>query len=222
MSYAVTVMPRARSLTPDRIAAAALDVVDRSGLAALSMRSVGAELGMGAMSLYRYVEDRRRLEELVVDRVLGAVDLTLPDDAPWTERLSIAIGRIRAAVMAHPAVVPLIMTHRHTNVSLMRCGESLLRTLADAGFVGAGRVVAFRALLGYLVGALTAEHLGPLAGAGTQVLAQLPTDNFPCLVETAGDAREVNADDGFQGGLAVLLAGLQAARPLASQPPAAG
>jgi hypothetical protein len=48
-------MPRPRSLSHDRIAAAALAVIDRRGLAALSMRTVAAELGMGTMSLYRYV-----------------------------------------------------------------------------------------------------------------------------------------------------------------------
>src|SRR5438477_8989130 len=56
-----TAMPRPRSVTPERIARAALAVIDRDGLEGLSMRAVGQELGMGTMSLYRYVPDRGAL-----------------------------------------------------------------------------------------------------------------------------------------------------------------
>ncbi len=211
-------MPRPRSLTHDRVAAAALAVIDRSGLAALSMRTVAAELGMGTMSLYRYVEDREQLERLVVDLVLSTVDLALPDDAPWTEQVTLVVDRIRGAVSAHPAVVPLFLTHRHTSVSVMRCGEALLRVLAGAGFTGANRVIAFRTLLSYLVGALTTEHLGPLSGPGTAVLAQLPRPDYPYLAETAGVARDITADDEFHGGLAAVLGGLHQAAGYADQP----
>ncbi|MFD0664655.1 TetR/AcrR family transcriptional regulator [Thermocatellispora tengchongensis] len=79
-------MPRPRSLTETEIAAAALAVIDRDGLDALSMRAVAKQLGTGTMSLYRYVEDRAQLETLVVDLVLGSVDYTLPPRAPGAGR----------------------------------------------------------------------------------------------------------------------------------------
>ena len=72
-------MPRPRSLTPDQLASAALAVLDREGLAGLSMRAVAKELGMSTMALYRYVDDREELEGLVVERVLSAVDTTPPE-----------------------------------------------------------------------------------------------------------------------------------------------
>lgn len=208
MAYAVNAMPRPRSLTHGQIPAAALAVIDRSGLAALSMRTVAAELGMGTMSLYRYVADREQLERLVVDLVLKTVDLTPPAGAP-SEQVTLVVDRIRGAVSAHPAVVPLFLTHRHTSTGVMRCGEVLLRVLTEAGFTGADRVIAFRTLLSYLVGALTTEHLGPLSGPGTAALAQLPRADYPHLAETAGVARGISADDEFHGGLAVILRGLR-------------
>lgn len=76
-------MPRPRSLTSTRIATAAIAVVDRDGLDALSMRTVAGELGMGTMSLYRYVADRAELEQLVVDEVLARIDLTTSARASW-------------------------------------------------------------------------------------------------------------------------------------------
>jgi hypothetical protein len=62
--------------------------------------------------------------------MLSAVDLAVPDNATWTDQATLVVDRIRDAVTAHPAVVALFLTHRHTSVSVMRCGEVLLRILA--------------------------------------------------------------------------------------------
>jgi hypothetical protein len=140
--------------------------------------------------------------------VLSTVDLAVPDDAPWTRQVTLVVDRVRGAVSAHEAVAALFLTHRHASATVMRCGEVLLRILASAGFTGADRVIAFRTLLSYLVGALTTEHLGPLSGPGTATLAQLPRTEYPHLAETASVARDITADDGFHSGLAAVLAGL--------------
>ncbi|MDL4770649.1 MULTISPECIES: TetR/AcrR family transcriptional regulator [Thermomonosporaceae] len=204
-------MPRPRSLTHPQIAAAALDLIDREGLAALTMRAVAGRLGVGAMSLYRYVDDRHELEGLVIDLVLGAVDVTPPPGTSWTGQVEELVGRMRAALGAHPEVVPLTMTHRQSALGLLRWSESLLGVLTRAGFDGERRVVALRSLLGYLNGAIQLEHLGPLSGAGTEAMAALPPAEFPFLAETAARARRVPADEEFRRGLAVVLAGLAGA-----------
>lgn len=202
-------MPRARSLTPDGIAAAALSVVDRSGLGGLSMRTVAKELGMGTMSLYRYVEDREQLELLVVDRVVRAIDLTPSTDGSWSEQITLIAERIRDAIGAHPGIVPLFLIHRHTSAGVMRCGEAMLAVLVEAGFAGTERVIAFRAILSYLAGALSADHHASLAGPGTAVLAGLPRSDYSLLAQTAETARGVTANEEFHGGLAALLRGLE-------------
>ncbi|MEO3750341.1 TetR/AcrR family transcriptional regulator C-terminal domain-containing protein [Streptomyces sp. B6B3] len=203
-------MPRPRSLSMDRLAAAALAVIDRDGLAGLSMRAVASELGMATMSLYRYVSDREQLEGLVVDRVLAGVDVdVVPSPGlPWRDQLAVLVERVRAAVARHPEVVPLTLTHRHTSAGVLRWAEAALVILTEAGFDGRRRVIALRSLLCYLIGAIQTEHLGPLAGSGTRTMAELPRDAFPLLAETAGDARRVGADEEFREGLDVLLRGL--------------
>lgn len=204
-------MPRPRSLTSDQIAAAALAVVDREGLAALTMRAVAAELGMGTMSLYRYVSGREQLEGLVVDHVLAGVDLVPPPRTAWREQIATLLLRVRDAIRAHPEVVPLTLAHRHAAVASLRWGEAMLGVLTAAGFSGRTRVVALRALLSYLIGALRLEHLGPLAGPGTDVMAALPADAFPLLAATARTARAVPPDVEFRAGLDALLTGLHPA-----------
>ncbi|WP_027341073.1 TetR/AcrR family transcriptional regulator [Hamadaea tsunoensis] len=198
-------MPRPRSLTPGQLAVAALAVIDRDGLGGLTMRTVADELGMGTMSIYRYVPDRGQLELLVVDHVMGGIDFTSPDGA-WRERIAVICERIRLGVAAHPHVIPLLLVHRQASRGVRASGEALLEILAGAGLDGERRVLAFRALLSWLTGALATEGLGSLAGAGTAALAE--QDDYPRLAETARVARTVPAEREFATGLDLVLRGI--------------
>jgi AcrR family transcriptional regulator len=201
-------MPRPRSLTTEGIAAAALAVIDRDGLPALTMRAVAAELGMGTMSLYRYVADRDELEVLVVDHVLAGIDLA-PPRRRWQAQVTALLGRMRDAVRAHPALVPLLMRHRHSSAASTRLIEAMLEVLATAGFTGRDRVIAQRTIISFLLGALQNEQYSPLSGTGTAAMAALGRDEFPRLAETATVARRVSADEEFRRGLDVVLRGLE-------------
>jgi AcrR family transcriptional regulator len=201
-------MPRPRSLTPADIAVAALQVIDRDGLATLSMRSVAAELGVGTMSLYRYVKDREALERLVVDQVLASVDTEWAPRMPWARQITQLAERVRDAVGAHPSIVPLLLLHRHASQGVMRCTEAFLGVLTEGGFAGEHRVIALRTLISYLNGALQAQHLGPLDGHGTRAMAELPRNAYPLLSETARVAQRLGPDKEFRSGISVVLQGL--------------
>jgi AcrR family transcriptional regulator len=206
-------MPRPKSLTLDEIATAALAVSDRDGLSALSMRTVAAELGVGTMSIYRYVADREELERLMVDLVLRNVKLSTPSRAPWRKKVALLAQQIREAVAVHPSIVPLLMAHRHSSRGLMRCAEALLQALTEGEFTGKRRVIALRTIVSYINGALQAQHVGPLAGPGTDVLAALPATEYPLLAETARYARTVTAEEEFGRGLEAVLRGLKVDSP---------
>lgn len=206
-------MPRPRSLHPDRLAAAALAVIDRDGMTGLTMRAVAKELGMSTMALYRYVTDRDELELLVAEWVLRDVDPTPPPGPDWTEKIKTMAVRVRDKVGAHPQTVPLLIANRQRSRALLRWSETVLAILTEAGFTGTDRVVAMRGLLGYLNGALLQEQLGSLAGAGTQAIAALPADEFPLMRDTARHARDVPPADEFAAGLTIVLRGLAATRP---------
>jgi hypothetical protein len=72
------------------------------------------------------------------------------------------------------------------------------------------RAIALRTVVSYIVGALQAQHLGPLPGAGTVALAELPRAEYPLLAETARHARGVTPDEEFRRGLGLVLHGLEA------------
>lgn len=203
-------MPRRRSLTNDVIAAAALAVIDRDGTAGLSMRAVAVELRVGTMSLYRYVSDRAELERLVVDLVLAAVDTNRPPRLPWQDWVAELGERTRIATAAHPAVIPLLLAHRHAAPNSWRWIEAMLAALTEAGFTGQRRVIAQRCLVAYITGALEAQYYGPLAGPGTNALSALSPASYPLLAATAASARDIPPEREFGQGLGIILQGLQA------------
>lgn len=200
-------MPRPRSLSADDIAAAALEVVDRDGYASLSMRNVASGLGMSPMALYRYVRDREELERLVADRVLAPLTLET-GGGPWTDQITELVRQVRAALGAHPKAGPLLLRHRHDTPNSLRWIERTLGVLAAAGFEGTGRVVAQRAIVHYLFGALQTQQLSGLSGEGTAAMAELSSQEFPYLTEIAGTARAMDPEQEFWRGFGCLLDGL--------------
>lgn len=200
-------MPRPRSLTDTQLVAAALAVIDRDGLPGLTMRAVAGELGIATMGLYRYVADRQALEVLVVDHIFRTVDLSLPP-ASWADRIRVLMDRLRVAVAAHPAVVPLVLRHRQAAPGSLLLIETMLAALTDGGHTGIDRVVAQRTLIGYLLGFLQNEHYAALSGAGTVTMSELPPQPFPHLAHTAADARTLPPAEEFRRGLDVVLRGL--------------
>jgi AcrR family transcriptional regulator len=183
-------------------------VIERDGALGLSMRAVAQELGMGTMSLYRYVEGREQLETLVVDLVLQDLDLEVARGTSWIDRASRLAVRAHVAATAHPAVTPLLLARRHASLASLRWGEALLGVLAEAGFAGERRVVAFRTIVAYVFGAVQLAYLGPIDGRGTEAIAALPADAFPLLAETARSARGISPGDEFVNGLMLVLRGI--------------
>lgn len=201
-------MPRPRSLTPASLAEAALAVIEREGAFGLSMRAVAEELGMGTMSLYRYVQSREQLEALVVDLVLEDLDLDVSRRKTWVDKATALSLRAYALATTHPALTLLLLARRHASVHSLRWGEALLGVLAEAEFTGERRVIAFRAIVAYVFGAVQLQQLGPLGGKGTEAIAALPRETFPLLAETARTARKIPSDAEFLSGLKLVLRGI--------------
>ncbi|MFF4342551.1 TetR/AcrR family transcriptional regulator [Kitasatospora sp. NPDC001540] len=217
-------MPRPRSLTTQQIAAAALAVIDRDGLSALSMRTVAAELDRRTMALYRYVEDREELECLVVDLALGAVldraasehvasDHVASDraDRPAAAvgpraRLLVLLELMREAVGAHPGVLPLAVRHHGGCPSALRWRERLLEALAEAGLDAPRRASALHALVSYVIGALELEHQAAAASAAPAG-ASVP-ETFPLLAAALTTRATTDPALAFADGARTVLDGL--------------
>ncbi|MBB3603242.1 AcrR family transcriptional regulator [Mycolicibacterium sp. BK556] len=212
--------------TIDEIQTAALQIVDRDGLAGLSMRTLAAALGTGAMTLYNYVRDRDQLEELVAEAVIAGVEL--PEaSADWLADVRAIATAMWQSVRAHPNAIPLVLTRRTVSPTSYAAAEGLVGALSRGGLDGAALLGAFRAVLSLVMGSAQVELAGPLAGAGReeqqrQVAAQigvLAADRHHRLAALAEVSRQSSATADFECALDLLLTGIQASAQTLSTSP---
>jgi AcrR family transcriptional regulator len=150
-----------------RILGAAIEFIDRNGLSALTMRRLGAALGVEAMALYRYVPGREQLldgvVETVVDELYGDPDVHLRAAGGWQDFLQRLAHGVRRIALAHPEVFPLVATRPpaapwvRPPLRSLRWVESLLTALVDSGFTAEAAVAAYRAYSSFLLGHLLLE-----------------------------------------------------------------
>jgi AcrR family transcriptional regulator len=126
------------ALSRERVCREALALVDDEGLEALSMRRLGARLGVEAMSLYRHVRDKADLLDALHVAVLGDLP-SVPGPATgaqagWRAHLGGQARALRAALLRHPHVVALFATRPVTAPEVLRNLETTRGLLIQAGF----------------------------------------------------------------------------------------
>lgn len=207
-----------RPLSLDVIVRTAVSLLDEEGLDAVSMRRVAQELGTGAASLYAYVGNKDELHELVLDQVMGEMNLPEPDPARWQEQVK-EIGREQLRVLcAHPGIAQVPLgTPLPTGPNAMLATEALLAILRSSGL--SDRLVSFAGdLLALYPTAIAMERSTSFGLTDTQLtermtqvdqyLATLPAERFPTIVALRLIMGEGSADERFDFGLDVLVRGL--------------
>lgn len=132
----------------DRIAAAAMEIADADGLEGLSTRKVAAAIGAGATSLYRYVESRDELLELMVDAAVGELDLTAPGRGDWRGDLVALAQRLRVLYRRHPWLLDLAQGQLPMTPSSVAFLECALATLAEVPAPGGAKMEAVALTVG--------------------------------------------------------------------------
>ena len=204
-------MPRAARFALSEIQQEALAIVDRDGLAALTMRSLAAALGTGPMTLYNYLDGRGGLDELVVDAVAALVPATPPGEH-WIDDVRRSATALWSTVRRHPGVIPLVLTRRTSSPASLVPAEALAAALARSGRSGFELLVAFRAVMGVVMGIAQAELAGPLgperdATAAAERFGAVAGELNPTLAALAGVAGQ-DPQREFDAGLDIVLAGL--------------
>src|SRR5947209_17549193 len=95
-------------LTRSRIAQAALAIVDRDGLDTLSMRRLGAELGVEGMAVYRHFPNKAAVLAGVVEMLLAELVIPPPSDVPWQDVVREVSRAYRALRPRHPPGIPVL------------------------------------------------------------------------------------------------------------------
>jgi AcrR family transcriptional regulator len=170
----------AKGLSRERIVDAAIRVIDRDGIEGLSMRALGRECEVEAMSLYRYVANKDELLDAVQEGIVAQMQLAA-HGASWLDTLEAAAREFRRVLAEHPRAIGLFVRPAATAGALAAL-EQVWRVLVKAGFNELDAMRAFQALLAFIVG---------------QALWQFTPDG------------ERPVDDEFEFGLELMLLGLE-------------
>lgn len=204
------VVEKRQPLNRRRILEAAVRYVDREGLEALSMRKLGTELGVEAMSLYNHVTNKDALLDGMVEVVLGELAVPPPGE-DWEERVREAYRAFRRMAHEHPNIFPLLVTRPPDTMYGAWLVEEFLETLRGAGFDAETGLHAYRVISSYAAGYAMAEirdfALQPDASSNGM---DLPAEEFPRLAELSPKLKGIDLDAEFEFGLDLILSGLKA------------
>lgn len=205
------VKPARPSLSLDRIVTAAVTLADREGLEQLSMRRLGAELGVEAMSLYHYVGSKDELLDRMLEHVITEIALP-PDNESWWQQLWLLAHEFRNCGRRHPGVLPLFGARAIRSVEAFTPLERAYGVLRRSGLEPRAALDAVVTLAAYVFGFALIERGGlrDVLEGRTVDFARLGTER-PDLLEMGSVFVERDPDEQFAHGLRLVLSGLGAA-----------
>lgn len=211
--------PRA-ALSRDRVLRAAISLADRGGIESLSMRKLGHELGVEAMSLYNHVRNKVDMLDGMVDVVFSEIDL--PDGGvDWRIAMRNRAVSARQALLRHPWAIGLMESRATPGPATLRHHDAVLGSLRKAGFSIDLAAHAYSILDGYIYGFTLTEltlpfrNSGEVAEVAENIMEGFRPGEYPYLAEMAVDRAMkpgYNYGDEFEYGLDLILAGIQRAR----------
>ena len=227
---------RREPISRDAIVAAAIRLLDREGLAALSMRRLADELGAGAASLYWHVGSKDGLLDLVLDEIIGEGQVPDPDPPQWREQLKDVARAQRRASLRHPYLVRITIGRIPMGPNALRYSERVLAILRAGGLSPRLAVQGYLLLIATVNG-FTVDETGVEDGTGGSAprtdpashqeaanmardyIASLPADMFPHMTDLADEFAFSDADERFELLIDIFVDGLaRAAAGLSVRP----
>jgi len=213
---------RRASLSVGEVVEAAIEVLDESGVAGLTMRTVAERLGTGAASLYAHVSGKEELLELVYDELIGRVPLpAAPDPARWREQAIEMLRGMHDTLTAHRDAALAGLGRVPTSPQTLAAAESLCAVLRAGGLSDYAVALGLDLLILYVSasafeaglmrhGYATDAEIKRYFDEVHSFYAALPASRYPTLAAVAPEMFDHDGEERFEFGLEVLLEGLVA------------
>jgi len=206
------------------VIAAANDLADAEGVAAVTVRRIATELQVTPMALYWHVRGKDELLDGMAGSALDRVDPVVDPALPWPDGIRSLLGSMLRSLCHSPAAAALLSTRTVTSQRSLEITESLLELLRRGGFgpgpatqIARHAVASLAALAGGRSGVVVREPDGPAAPERRRArerLEALPAQRYPRLVEAAGPLSEgIEREEYLALGLELLVAGIVATAP---------
>jgi AcrR family transcriptional regulator len=206
--------PRKKGVEPlarERIVEAAVRIIDEEGLEALSMRRLGAALGVNPMAAYYHVPNKAALYDLVLEALMAEVDLSRIDaGAPLSDQVKQAARAYRAAILAHPRAIPVMAMRSLRTAAALRPVEPLLGILYAAGLSSNEAIAAVDCVAQFILGGTVGyyHHVVDSEIAEHRDFETLDPAEFPNLSRMIAEGRYAGFEAEFEFGLDAMVRGL--------------
>jgi AcrR family transcriptional regulator len=200
-------------LSRERVLRAAIALADQSGIESLTMRRLGQQLGVEAMSLYNHVANKDEILDGIVDLVLGDIGVP-PTGTDWKTAMRARAISAHEVLLAHPWAALQIMSRFNIGLGMTRYLDSTLGRLREGGFSIEGALDAWHTLDSHIYG-FTLQELGlpfeaeEASQVSADVLGQLSGADYPHVVEVITHVMQSGRVEDFEFGLDLILDGLQ-------------
>lgn len=207
----------ATKMTAERVIEGAVQLADRVGVDALTIRKIAEELDVKPMTIYHYVPNKEAIIDGMVDTVFAEIALP-PSDRDWRSAILVRCRSMRAVLARHPWAAPLMETRTTPGPATLRHHDAVLGCFRGAGFslelTGHAYAVVDAFLYGFALQeatlpATSGEDMAELAGS---IAEQMPADLYPHLTEfTIDHVLRPGYDFGreFDVGIELILDGLE-------------
>ncbi len=188
---------------------AAIQIVDREGVEALTIRRVADACGLSPMGVYRHVRDKDDLLDRIVDAVVGPgldeVELT----GTWDYRLAQLFRHARRLLLDHPGVAVLCVLRPTPVVGVARFYDRVLTALAGGGLTGSDAVRSFDALLMFMFGSVLWEIPRTSNIRERLVTVALHDEGSTHVLLRAAELSRRDPTEYFDFGLNTIIAGIR-------------
>jgi AcrR family transcriptional regulator len=205
---------RQTQLTSAQIVAAAMDLIDETGLEGHTMRALGARLGVDPSTIYYHIPNKSTLYSLIVDEVMSGLDLSTDDPTrSFADRLVSAAWRFREALLMHPRALPLVAVRSMRSSTQLQGVETLLGILFEAGLKPVAAMVAID-VIGQTIMGMTSVYAAHLTSSeyhdASEPFADLPDGEFPNVRRLLAEGAYLGAEAEFEAAIRALVDGLLA------------
>ncbi len=207
-------------LSSRRILEAALRLVDEEGMGALSMRRLGADLGVNPMSIYHHLPGKDAVISGLVELVFSGMRVRYSDGSSWQEQVRAWAEAYRDLVRSHPnLVLEIVSNAAAATEAVLLVNEPLYGALDESGLPPAEVVRAADSVVDFAHGFALAEGAQPSGHPfdRRELLERLEAgvaDGLPATSRVFGaltrDEARYDFDRGFDAGLGILLKGIEA------------
>ncbi|MFF3321514.1 TetR/AcrR family transcriptional regulator C-terminal domain-containing protein [Streptomyces sp. NPDC002889] len=198
-----------------KVADTALRLLNEVGLDGLTLRAIAEELDVKAPALYWHFKDKQALLDEMATEMLRRMNAEMADPPPadWREGLAGTMRALRAYLLRYRDGAKVYSGTRFTDTSYAAPMDAHLRRLTDAGFTPAAAARAFVTAYSYTIGYVIEEQsMGPdpVTGEGYDLIARAERLADHPLAAQAGFELFTHHDEGFETGLAAVVAGVEA------------